>query len=107
MGKVFSIEGCERSDKMSRGWCYLHYERWRWHGDPLYERTAARRFWAKVNSNGPTPDYAPELGPCWIWNGGTTDLGYGRFFDGSSMVGPHRFCYELLVSPVPKDLHIE
>ena len=25
------------------------------------------RFWAKVNKNGPVPDYDPSLGPCWIW----------------------------------------
>lgn len=29
-----SVEGCEKRVK-NRGWCSMHYERWRKHGDPL------------------------------------------------------------------------
>lgn len=34
---------------------------------PLVER-----FWAKVNKNGPIPALCPELGPCFLWTGGTS-----------------------------------
>lgn len=29
----------------------------------------AKRFWQKVNKNGPIPAHMPELGPCWLWQG--------------------------------------
>lgn len=38
----------------------------------------ARRFWAKVDKNGPVPEHCPELGPCWVWTAGTDRMGYGR-----------------------------
>ena len=34
--KICSIEGCEKPVK-SRGWCDMHWTRWRRHGDPLTE----------------------------------------------------------------------
>lgn len=38
------------------------------------------RFWAKVDRNGPVPEAAPELGPCWLWTGATNGKnGYGIF----------------------------
>lgn len=33
-----SVEGCDRDIFTSRGWCEMHYQRWRKHGDPAYER---------------------------------------------------------------------
>lgn len=29
-----SVEGCDKS-LQARGWCSMHYYRWRIHGDPL------------------------------------------------------------------------
>jgi hypothetical protein len=45
---------------------------------PQYTPAQIARFWSKVDRNGPIPDYAPHLGPCWLWCG-TIDRGYGRF----------------------------
>lgn len=42
-------------------------------------RPATERFWAKVNKDGPVPDFKPELGPCWIWEGAKDNAGYGNF----------------------------
>lgn len=36
------------------------------------------RFWSKVDKNGPVPECAPQLGPCWVWTGGTDQHGYGQ-----------------------------
>lgn len=42
-------------------------------------RPPDERFWEKVNKNGPPPEDRPGLGPCWIWEAGTTAQGYGGF----------------------------
>lgn len=38
------------------------------------------RFWSKVRKDGPIPDHCPELGPCWLWDGGRDASGYGIFY---------------------------
>lgn len=38
---ICSIEGCEKRVK-NRGWCSMHYERFRKHGDPLVTLTPQR-----------------------------------------------------------------
>lgn len=42
--------------------------------------TVARRFWAKVDKDGPKPSHRPELGPCWIWTSTSIPGGYGQFW---------------------------
>jgi hypothetical protein len=37
-----------------------------------------RRFWSKVDRNGPIPRHRPELGQCWVWTRATSGSGYGR-----------------------------
>lgn len=37
---------------------------------------AEGRFWRYVDKNGPVPEHAPELGPCWLWTGNIV-AGYG------------------------------
>jgi len=37
------------------------------------------RFWSKVNFDGPVPECAPHLGPCWLWTASLVK-GYGQFF---------------------------
>lgn len=41
-----SVDGCERSAR-ARGWCPMHYSRWRHHGDP----TVVLRWWDGRTSN--------------------------------------------------------
>jgi hypothetical protein len=65
----------------------------------------AHRFWSKV---------ALRAGPqhCWLWLGGRTIDGYGRF---RITVAPgvyqdvraHRYVYELVVGPIPAGLTID
>jgi hypothetical protein len=97
------IEGCERPHQ-ARGWCELHYRRWRKRGDPLATSTPTRatgtteeRFWAKVDATG----------DCWEWNTEHLLAGYGRFWDGKRDVYSHRFAWETLVGPVPAGLQLD
>jgi hypothetical protein len=54
-------------------------------------------FFAKVNQDGPIPDYAPHLGPCWIWTAALS-VGYGHFWNGSEVKGAHVMSYEHFVA---------
>jgi hypothetical protein len=37
-----------------------------------------RRFWSRVNKDGPIPAHVPDLGACWVWTGATSTAGYGQ-----------------------------
>lgn len=60
------------------------------------------KFWARVSQ----PSLQPFLPQCWLWTGGSTPEGYGRFHlaDGK-MVGPHRLAYEMIIGPIPTERH--
>lgn len=78
-------------------------------------------FWRMVNKNGPVPDYAPHLGPCWLWTGKKMSKGYGNFHipvvSGRppavdrriprTTINAYQFAYEDLVGPVPKGLELD
>lgn len=66
-----------------------------------------KRFWDKVNKNGPTCAFKPELGVCWEWRAAKSDQGYGIFAVNRKAVGAHRVSYELLVGPIPKGLELD
>lgn len=38
-----------------------------------------KRFWSKVDKDGPIPAHKPELGQCWVWTASKNNAGYGRF----------------------------
>lgn len=107
------MDGCDRRHH-TRGFCAMHWQRFRRHGDPNVVLKAGspwrespdermlRRFWAKVNKAGPTSAHAPELGPCWEWTGATNESGYGRFYlyDGT-LVLAHRLAWYLTFGEWP------
>ncbi len=66
--------------------------------------TRGDRFWNKVNKWGPINTHRPDLGPCWLWLGGTVKGGYGRFWDGERDVMAHRFGYEIFKGKFPAEL---
>lgn len=105
-----SIDDCGKPIK-ARGWCQMHYYRWRQHGDPLTTRRIrgdhGARFWSKVNKDGPLPTWAPFLGPCWLWTSRQDRDGYGRFAVEGKDFRAHRFAYKDLVGPIPDGLTID
>lgn len=72
-------------------------------------RPAAERFWEKVDKNGPIPDYAPHLGPCWLWLASRDVNGYGQFMAKTRHVPAkaYRWAYEATVGPVPAGLQLD
>lgn len=63
------------------------------------------RFWKTVNKNGPVPEHAPDLGPCWVWMGGrkADDFGYGQFMVRGKNLRAHRFAFALAGESLPED----
>lgn len=60
----------------------------------------ADRFWAKVD----------KTETCWNWTAATAGGGYGTIRIaglGSPMGVAHRIAYELLIGPIPADLHLD
>jgi hypothetical protein len=64
----------------------------------IYAHNASERFWkfVKIGSEN----------ECWLWMGGTTPAGYGRFdfANRNNKVGANRFSYELAFGKIPSDL---
>jgi hypothetical protein len=61
-----------------------------------------KRFWAKVDKDGP---FQPALGSrCWIWRAALTRGGYGVFRDSDKLWRAHRFAYYLAYGSVPDEV---
>lgn len=54
------------------------------------DESLVRRFWSKVNRNGPVPAHRPELGRCWSWTGTRDRNGYGRLYLGGGRADPRQ-----------------
>lgn len=73
--------------------------------------TAEERFLRKVNKNGPIPSHRPDLGPCWLWTGGTAGSGYGVFHPpgprGTPQIGAHCWAYLQSGRPIPGGYEVD
>ena len=65
-----------------------------------------KRFWTKINKDGPLPVYRPGLGSCWLWEGTRSPNGYGSIQVGYTQLA-HRVAYELLIGPIPEGLTLD
>ena len=64
-----------------------------------------RRFWSKVNKDGPTQPHMET--PCWEWTGKRIVAGYGQFFfDGAHRFATHIVWRLIYGSDVPKGKHV-
>lgn len=93
--KKCAIEDCGNPVK-GRGWCKMHYARWRRHGDPLFTLTAAdgepERFLRETV-------LAHNGAGCLIWPYTRDGYGYGRIWWGGKMESVHRIVCERADGP--------
>jgi len=96
---------------IARGWCGMHYRRWRFNGDPLVVRVVQlhgisdeERFFARIDKNGPLPLERPELGPCWTPICKPTSDGYGTLWFDKHRGLIHQFAYLHFIGPMPMGL---
>lgn len=101
---------CEHCDRPAgkRGWCTLHYQRWRNHGDPLY---VGRKTKADVTLSqflNLRFDRSADPDACWPWTGPIGDAGYGLDCSTPGIrARAHRSVYEMLVGPIPVGLQLD
>ncbi|MCA1218857.1 HNH endonuclease signature motif containing protein [Streptomyces sp. 8L] len=69
--------------------------------------TPAARFAAKVNTRGPWALRKDCPGPCHLWEGATTEKGYGAFYVHGRTVKAHRYAVEQATGPIPDGLEID
>lgn len=96
--RICSIDGCQKPSRQ-RGWCTMHYSRWRRTGDPAgARRSIAERIRANSRVN-------PETG-CWEWTGPLW-MGYGRTSVKHRTRKAHRVAYEIWKGPIPEGMTID
>jgi len=73
----------------------------------IYPRpSAAERFWARVHKDGPVSECRPDLGPCWLFDGGLTH-GYGQIRIDGKNVHAHCWAYEQAYGSVPDGYQLD
>ena len=102
--KVCGIEECGRTDgPMTRGWCELHYGRWKAHGDPTFTMTPTRG----MSANERFDFYVRRSSGCWEWAGKHRPDGYAILAADGEQIRAHRFSYERFVGPIPHGKEID
>jgi hypothetical protein len=85
-----TIDGCTNERCNSRGYCWMHYTRWRRHGDPLQVVEVGKaEAWLKAHVA------HDDDGDCLIWPFGYSDTGYGNVCVDGQVGGAHRFMCKL------------
>ena len=90
---------CDRP-RQSKGYCLMHYKRWRRWGDPRIRRP--RRSYAESFDM-----YAERGTECWQWTGTIYRNGYGKINSGRQNMLAHRWSYEHHVGPIPEGMVID
>lgn len=65
-----------------------------------------RKFWERVNKNGPMPISKAAIGPCWVWILKPAIHGYGAFRSGGRQLKAHRISYALKHGVTPESILI-
>src|SRR3990167_5463252 len=102
--KKCSVEECERVSS-GRGWCSMHYERWKRTGDPLkftikYYVSIAEKLIYNTR-------FPQNIDDCWIWAGKQARLGYGAFYWKGKYTSAHRAMYKQFVNPDIEGLDVD
>lgn len=96
------LPGCTNRRYHAAKMCFDCYSKWEGKRE-----SPEILFWAKVNKDGPIPDYSPSLGKCWIWKGATSKKGYGSVHTFPKPTAAHRFSYAIHKGQIPKGLTID
>ena len=99
--KLCSIDGCGREHD-ARGWCQMHYKRWKRHGGPQKMSLSRRPVtWEYLLSC----SVVNEATGCIVWQK-CLNGGYGWLRRNGEEIRTHRLSYKLNVGPIPQGLHV-
>lgn len=90
-----SVQDCEKSGLLRRGWCATHYSRWQRHGDPL---GGARRY---TDPQSAFKARTERRGDCLVWTGSLDRHGYGQMNTSGRLIRAHRWAWEQANGPIP------
>lgn len=94
------IPGCERA-YCARGWCRMHWQRWRRTGNPLVDgRTVTVPVLDRVLAA------TERRGDCLIYTGAPTSNGYGSVGENNRKRRAHRVVCEAIHGPPPSPEHM-
>lgn len=101
MDRYCSVENCDRTKIVARGWCGRHYQRWIKYGDPDARGVMA------PNGLGPEErlryvGWTINDSGCWEWNGSRFHSGYGQVYFEKKNWKTHRLAYTVWVGPIPE-----
>lgn len=65
-----------------------------------------KRFWSKVNKDGPIQPHCPELGKCWEWMAGCFEQGYGAFGFDRRTQKAHRISWLITTGSLPDGMFV-
>ena len=88
--------------EFARGWCHMHWNRWRRNGDP----TVVRQIQGDDRGRLLSLVQQSESG-CWIWQGQRNSNGYGRLLFRGRKEYAHRAAYSVLVGPIAPGMDID
>lgn len=101
-----TVEGCGRDGSLRRGYCTLHYQRFRAHGctDEPKRITNLAKLLSNVRTSllNPTTDWRDK--PCLLWIGAISN-GYGQVRHGGTRF-THQVAYEEAYGSIPKGMDV-
>lgn len=100
---ICSVAGCSGTVR-ARGWCAMHYARWRTSGDP---GEASPRSLLGVSPEERIARRTTRTDGHWLWTGTITPNGYGSLSVHGKVHFAHRFVYETLVGPIPAGMQLD
>lgn len=93
-----TVTDCDRQAQTNKGWCLMHYKRWKRHGDPTTRKGAASGELSVWLTR--IVQTAPRDQGCILWPYGKSN-GYGWLSINSQRVYAHRTALELDGRPEP------
>jgi hypothetical protein len=99
--RTCTLPGCPKKE-FARGWCHMHWNRWRRNGDPTVRHQIQGDDRARILS---LVDRSPS--GCWIWRGQLNPNGYGRLLFRGRKDYAHRAAFEIFVGPIGAGLDID
>lgn len=104
------IDGCEKPAK-GRGWCGMHYARWRKHGDThTVHKNSGKRGRRHKDLDAHILSMTERVGSCLMWQGAITNNGYGVLhteIDGQRYHYAHRVSYRVFTGEIPEGMQID